>query len=83
MLKLEKDSKKDKDKKEDKGFWETLWHKGISIALDSLKSSQEETSLDNCKVNCNSLLYKIQYSDQLKSRDMVLEIASYCERFSL
>ena len=44
---------------------------------------EEKESDDKCKVNCNSLLYKILYSQRLKSRDMILEIASYCEQFSL
>ena len=33
--------------------------------------------------NCNSLLYQILYSKNTKSRDLILSIASHCQRFSL
>ena len=72
MLKLGTETKKKEREKTDKGFLKNLWNKGVSFALKNLLSRPEPPSLDNCKVNCNSLLYKIQYSDQLKSRDMVL-----------
>lgn len=40
-------------------------------------------SLDEGEVNCNSLLYRILQSDSTKGRDAILEIASFCEKFSL
>ena len=83
MLDIKSGSELNKNANMDKGFCDTLMEKGIASALQKLTYTPEPPSLDNCKVNCNSLLYKIQYSDQLKSRDIVLEIASYCEQFSL
>lgn len=54
------------------------------ILTELFQTEPEEKDDDNkCKVNCNSLLYKILYSQRLKSRDMILEIASYCSQFSL
>ena len=32
---------------------------------------------------CNSTLYQILYSENLKARDKILKIASFCEQFSL
>ena len=57
----------------------------VNRVLTELFTSEpeEKDTDDKCKVNCNSLLYKILYSQRLKSRDIILEIASYCDQFSL
>ena len=48
-----------------------------------LEEADCQARLREGQVNCNSLLYRILYSNNVKSRDLVLQIASYCESFSL
>ena len=38
---------------------------------------------DQCIFKCNSLIYKCIYSEELKNKDTILKIASYCKQFSL
>ena len=59
MLNLDNSSKVKKSENKEKGFWETLKQKGVGSAFQKLKSSPDESGLETCKVNCNSLLYKI------------------------
>ena len=37
----------------------------------------------NGGLNCRSLIYRILYVDETKSRDMIIKIARLCEEFSL
>ena len=34
-------------------------------------------------INCNSIAYRILYSDNQKSRDLIMGILSFCPEFSL
>ena len=33
--------------------------------------------------NCNAVIYRVLYSNNTKSRDLILKIASFCQQFSL
>ena len=43
----------------------------------------DESNNDRSNVQCNSLLYKILDENFTKSRDLILEVASYCSQFKL
>ena len=43
----------------------------------------DESNNDRSNVQCNSLLYKILDEKFTKSRDLILEVASYCSQFKL
>ena len=38
---------------------------------------------DECNVKCNSLIYKCLYSQEIKNKDTILQIASFCKQFSM
>ena len=43
----------------------------------------KENEEDEFKANCNSLIYRALMSTNTKSRDLILEISTYLEAFSL
>ena len=55
----------------------------VTNDLTGGKSEDTDEEDDEIRVNCNSILYRIIHSTNTKSRDLILEIASNCEQFSL
>ena len=60
-------------------MFNVLAKKGFAALRQKLN---EQISKDWAKVkmaNCNAVLYRSLYSNNTKSRDMILKIASYCQ----
>lgn len=47
------------------------------------EEAAEEEIYDKQTIGCNSLLYRILRSNNTKSRDLILHIASYCKEYSI
>lgn len=55
------------------------------IVADKFKEEEDKKKqeLQEGMINCNSIAYRILYTEKQKSRDLVLKILSYCPSFSL
>ena len=73
----------DEQEQEEKSFFSTLLSEGFSKAWNNLYEEDEIKEKVPCRVNCNSILYRMLYCDNTKSRDLILDIADQCEEFSL
>lgn len=60
----------------------TLREDGLSRFVKRLRQKNEAEEKVK-KINCNSTLYRILYSDLTKNRDLVLKIANFCNDFTL
>ena len=65
-----------------KGLMSTLWEDGPSRFVKRLRQRGEEPQKFK-KIDCNSTLYQILYSDLTKNRDLILKIANFCNDFTL
>ena len=65
-----------------KGLMNTLREDGLSRFVKRLRQKNEAEEKVK-KINCNSTLYRILYSDLTKNRDLVLKIANFCNDFTL
>ena len=75
-------TKNEAEKLSFKGLMITLWEDGPSRFVKRLREKgQSEDKVK--KINCNSTLYQILYSDLTKNRDLLLKIANFCNDFTL
>ena len=61
---------------------ESAYEKVKSIMSEKLELL-EKSSPKKSSITCNSILYRIIYSENVRSRDIILEIASLCQHFSI